>query len=262
MGNKVLYASDMDRTLIFSRRFIDEYPTDASYNPVEYKGIEIISYMADEVKAKLHDIRSNEKVTFVPVTTRSLDEYSRVNLGFTPEYAIVDNGGCILHNGEPMEEWEEYVRSGINYLGMANLLSDVETFLDSVDYKVKIIDNRYLFFKTKDPDKFDEEIKDLVIKYPEWVFTRQVRKCYAIPIHFSKQIALRWLWNKLEKPYIIASGDSELDLPMLTLANKAFIPTHGSLVKDKFVTEGRFIDGGILSPIKTMQAVIDEVNKI
>jgi len=257
----VLYASDMDRTLIFSGRFLEEYPTDASYSVIEQKEGKVISYMSDEVYRKLDKVRRNSNVTFVPVTTRSLEEYNRINLRFTPEYAIVSNGGIILHNGEPIKEWEEYIKKNIDMMEAMELIHDIQDNLSSVNYKIKVIDSCYLFFKTNYPELFDVETQYLIEKYPNWVFTRQNKKCYAIPKHFSKQVALRWLWHKLNEPFIVASGDSELDLPMLTLANRAIIPSHGSLVKDKFVLSGTFADGGITSPLFTMKVVEEEANK-
>ena len=256
----VLYASDLDRTLIFSNKFIQEYPTDAPYTPVETKDGRVISNMADEVHAKLLHIKDNKNVTFVPVTTRSISEYKRINLGFTPEYAIMSNGGTILKDGEVMTEWDAYIKSRMNYMQAIDIINDIEEEMQSVNYKVKMIDNCYLFFKTENPELFDTEVLYLMSKYPDWEFTRQVGKCYAIPKHFSKQIALRWLYNKLDKPYIVASGDSELDLPMLTLANKAIIPTHGNLVKERFVEDGTFADGGITSPLFTMSIVEKEAS--
>lgn len=255
----ILYASDLDRTLIYSGRFLKENPTDVKYTPVEFKEDRIISYMADEVISKLNEIKDNKEVTFVPVTTRSINEYKRINLGFTPEYAIMSNGGTILHNGEKIEEWDSYVRKNINYMEAIDIINDIEEELQSVNYKVKMIDNCYLFFKTEIPELFDTEYIYLMDKYPNWDFVRQRNKCYAIPKHFSKQVALRWLYNKLGRPYIIASGDSELDLPMLTLANKAIIPTHGTLVKEGIVEDGTFADGGITSPLFTISIVEQEL---
>lgn len=259
--SRVLYASDMDRTLIFSDNFIREYPSEKSYTPVEYKDGRVISNMCDEVKDRLHKLKDNKQVTFVPVTTRSIAEYNRVDIGFIPEYAIMANGGKILHNGVEMEEWNDYIKSGFKAEEAMNIIVDIEDELTSVDYKVKVIDGCYLFFKTEHPELFDIEVMYLMNKYPDWEFTRQVKKCYAIPKHFSKQIALRWLWHKLDKPFIVASGDSELDLPMLTLANKAIIPSHGSLVKEKFVEDGTFADGGIASSLATMNIVEEYANK-
>lgn len=257
----ILYASDLDRTLIYSNKFISEHPTDAPYTPVEYKEDKVISNMADEVHERLLRIKDNKDITFVPVTTRSIDEYNRINLGFTPEYAIMSNGGTILKDGKPMEEWAEYIKSKINYMEAIDIINLIEEEMQSVNYKIKMIDNCYLFFKTDNPDLFDAEVLYLMAKFPNWEFTRQVRKCYAIPKHFSKQIALRWLYNKLNRPYLVASGDSELDLPMLAIANRAIIPTHGSLVTDKFVEDGTFADGGITSPLFTMDIVEKEAEE-
>lgn len=256
----VLYASDLDRTLIFSARFLSEYPCDKSYTPVEYKDDKIISYMADEVISKLNYVSSKENVQFVPVTLRGIEEYNRVNLGVKPDYAIVAGGGVILDKyGNSLEEWDKYVSSGFDKFEMLEIIGDIEDSLDSVDYQVKVIDNCYLFFKTKDVELFDTEVEYLDEKYENWLFIRQGNKCYAIPKHISKQSALKWLWNKLNKPYIIASGDSEMDLPMLTLANQAVIPEHGSLIKSGIIIDGRIISGGILSALETMR-MVDEAS--
>ena len=252
---KLIYASDLDRTLIFSERFIKEYPSDTPYSPVEYKGIEIVSYMDDEVKAELIKLAKHPEVEFIPITSRSTEEYNRINLGFKPEYVVLASGGIILHNGEIDLEYAKYVKKYMNYNEALSILADVEDSLDSVNYTVKMIDNTYLFYKTDDPERYDDEVLQLMLKYPEWVFTRQNNKCYAIPKHISKQVALRWLWHKLGQPKIVASGDSELDLPMLSLADAAVIPKHGSLVKDGYVVEGNIVDGGIRSPLKTFEVV-------
>lgn len=250
----ILYASDLDRTLIYSGRFLEEYPTESEIEVIETKDGRIISYMSSDVKHKLASISSKSDVTFVPVTTRSISEYNRVKLGFTPEYAITSNGGTILYNGVPLKEWQDYIDKNINRGQMLDIIMDIEE-LDSVDYDVKCIDNCYLFFKTNNEELFDIEVIELQEKYKDYVFTRQRNKCYAIPKHFSKQIALGWLSNKLNNPFIIASGDSELDLPMLGIAHKALVPSHGSLVKDNFIFEGTIIDGGITSPLNTIQFI-------
>lgn len=265
----VLYASDLDRTLIFSGKFLKEFTTDAEIEPVETKvdnetkKERVISYMSTEVKKRLQEISNNKSIEFVPVTTRSLGEYNRIKLGFTPEYAITSNGGKILYKGEPLAEWDEYIQKNINMMEAMNIIVDIEDEITSVSYNPKVIDNCYIFFKIDAGCEtlYDQEALYLMARYPGWEFTRQRNKGYAIPKAFSKQIALRWLWRKLDKPYIIASGDSELDLPMLTLANRAIIPTHGALVKEKFIERGTFADGGITSPLITMDFVEKEAEQ-
>lgn len=252
---KVIYATDLDRTLIFSKRFLDEYNNnETEYSLVEtFEGKEI-SYISNKVKDKLHELNNNGNVEIVPVTSRSIDEYNRINLPITPEYTILSCGGTILKNGEPIKEYEEYINSNIKRIEMMSLAMDLED-LKSVNRDSKFIDNKYVFTKTDNPEYFDLEIEALNYKYPNFIIVRQKSKVYAIPSCFNKGIALRWLQNYLGINKIVASGDSELDLPMLVIADYAIIPKHGDLIKERFVTDGRIVDAGIDSPMYTMNIV-------
>lgn len=251
----IIYASDLDRTLIFSGRFLEENPSKCEKLVAEAKGERVISYVSKRVRSELKEVSNMDGIYFMPVTTRSLEEYQRVSLGFIPRFAITSNGALILRDGEVDKEWSDFVKSHINMAEMLQLRYDIMDIMNSVDYDVKIIDGSYLFFKTCNEALYDAEEMELAERYKGYVFTRQRNKCYAIPKHFSKAIALRWLWHKLGKPYIIASGDSQLDLPMLALANEAIIPDHGALYKEKYVLDGRIISGGIESPLKNIERV-------
>lgn len=251
---KVLYATDMDRTMVFSHRFIEEYPPVSSYEVAETHNGKIISYISSPVKKRLNKINSKDGLYVVPVTTRSIDEFNRINLGLNPKYAIVSNGGTILKNGEPLEDWEEYIKSNSCMEDLMKCMLDLDE-LDSVDRATKVIDGKYLFNKTNNGVLFDSEVALLAEKYPNLQFTRQRAKIYVIPKSFSKAIALRWLQHKLECDKLVASGDSELDLPMLAIADYAVIPEHGDLISLGFVTEGRIVNGGIDSPLQTFDIV-------
>ncbi len=75
---------------------------------VEYKDSEPLSYMTKDAQQKLIEIRG--KWTFVPVTTRTMEQYKRINLfhnEHVPQYAITSNGGNVLINGEPDLLWRE-----------------------------------------------------------------------------------------------------------------------------------------------------------
>lgn len=253
--DNIIYASDMDRTLIFSNHFIKEHNSESNYVPVEMSGDMFVSNMDIDVRNKLKELNSNPKIKFIPVTTRDVMRYKRVDLGVEPEYAIVSNGGTILHNGEPMEEWAEYIKKKFNYIEALDIISELESELESIEGDVKIVDSCYIMFKTMQHKLYDQEALYFQSKYLNWDFVRQGNKCYVIPKHFSKQIALRWLWNKLGKPYIVASGDGELDLPMLSIANKAVVPEHSSLLKDGYIESCTVAKGGIKSPLYTMKIV-------
>lgn len=256
---KVLYATDMDRTMVFSKRFLEEYPTKSSYEVAEIHDGRIISYISSPVKKRLSKINNSDDTYVVPVTTRSISEFNRINIGLNPKYAIVSNGGTILKNGEPLADWEEYIKANSCLGDLMNCMLDLDE-LESVDRETKVIDGKYLFNKTSNGPLFDVEIAELIEKYPSLQFTRQRMKIYVIPKSFSKAIALRWLQNRLGCEKLVASGDSELDLPMLAIADYAVIPEHGDLIKCGYVTEGRIVSGGIDSPLQTFDIVERVIN--
>lgn len=256
----ILYASDLDRTIIYSKKFIDEYNTGLEAKPVEYKEDKVVSYIDSDVYDELHKIVKNESISFVPVTSRSSEEYHRIDLGFTPEYAIIANGGVILHNGEVLDEWNKYVKSKIKHMEILDMLNLFMMEFSSVN-SVRAVDGCYIFCKTSDPLNFDMEVHELQDMIPKnWHITRQNNKVYVIPDHISKQIALRWLWHKLKQPYIVASGDGLLDLGMLSLANKAIIPSHG-IILEEHVESATVADGGIKSPLFTFNVLKDLVKE-
>lgn len=250
----ILYATDLDRTLIFSQRFIDEYKPESEYSLVEEIDGKEISFMSNKVKSRLKELISKDNVEVVPVTSRSIEEFNRINIGIKFKYAIVANGGIILENGVPMQEYDDIISRDINTIELLQASLDLEDMV-SVRRESKYIDNKYIFTKTTKPEEFDIEAEVLVKRYPSIQFTRQKSKVYAIPKAFNKAVALRWLQLKLGYEKIVASGDSELDLPMLAIANFAVIPEHGDLYKCGYVTNGRIAKAGIDSSIFTIDLV-------
>jgi hydroxymethylpyrimidine pyrophosphatase-like HAD family hydrolase len=259
----VIYASDLDRTIIFSDKFIRENNTKSAYTPVEYKGGKVISNISNAVQAELKLLNSKEtlasSVEFIPVTSRSREEYERIDLGFKPKYAIIDNGGTILVNGQPMLVYDAYIQNMAEHSlqQSASILLDITEHDDILAKEPKLIDNLFLFWKiAEEKEKMGDVLINILNEnYPEWDFTRQRRKVYGVPKCFSKQIALRWLWGQLGKPYLVVSGDGEMDLPMLTLANKALIPSHSDLLSEGFVESANIVNGGIDSPLETIEYV-------
>ena len=260
---KVIYATDMDRTLIFSNKFLDEYKPSCEYDVAEEKDNRQISYIAKTVKSKFRELNSNKKVIVVPVSTRSIEEFNRINVGVKTRFAIVDNGGTILEYGKPLEEWEKYISDNTNKVEMLSIGFDLEDF-ESIGRPSKLIDNKYVFNKIREghEKEFDNEVASLIAKYSSnFNIVRQKNKVYAIPKCFTKAVALRWLQNRLKAEKIVASGDSELDLPMLAIADCAVVPEHGDLVKCGYVTGGRIANSGIESALYTME-IVDNLVKV
>lgn len=258
---KLIYATDLDRTLIFSKRFISENKSNTDKTVVERReNGDVISYMSNDVMVQLKEIDNNDSLTIVPVTTRSIKEYNRIELPIVPKYAILDTGGTILENGEPIKEYEEYIQKNTDMMEMLQCALDINE-MNSINRDCKLIDNKYIFNKTMNPELFDKEAELIAHEYSSLEFTRHGNKVYVIPKCFNKAIALRWLYHYIKADVIVASGDSELDLPMLAIANYATIPNHGVLIKEGYVTHGRIIEGGIDSPLETIKLIKDLVSK-
>ena len=95
-----MFNVDMDNTLIYSYKHdIGEEKHCAEI----YKGREI-SFMTNKTGKLLKELA--QKVLIVPTTTRTREQYERIDLGLgTIPYALVCNGGVLIKDGVEVEEW-------------------------------------------------------------------------------------------------------------------------------------------------------------
>ena len=120
-----ILCADMDNTIIYSyKRNIGEN----KLNVELYNGREI-SFISE----KTHDLlkKVSEKMTIIPTSTRTEEQYKRIDLdiGIVP-YALVCNGGVLLVNGKrdrekadfqlglylyDIQELREYQQQDMNY---------------------------------------------------------------------------------------------------------------------------------------------------
>ena len=160
----MIFASDLDRTLIYSNRFLNEESLTVPIRNVEvYNGREI-SYMTEKAIALLREIA--DEMMFIPVTTRTVEQYQRIALfrdEIRPTYAITCNGGVVLNDGKIDEHWQDYVRAKIN--GSAASVEDVKrkieetadpTWLESIN----VVDRFFVYLITISPLS-PEQVKSL-----------------------------------------------------------------------------------------------------
>lgn len=250
----MIYASDLDRTLIYSQSFLDIHPANIEVVLVDKSKVD--SYMAKCVAEQLEDLTSNTVVRFIPVTARSIAEYKRINFPFKqPEYAITTCGGKILHNGEPMQEWEAEIAKSIDSDELEEVVNQLDK-LSSTNYKSKAIDGVYAFSKSSDLQQTKIEIAELNKTYPHFKFSLDKHKVYAIPKCVGKDIALTWIKHYLNEDKVAASGDSTFDVPMLIIADIAIVPSH-RYIKDQELKNMEFIEvsGEIVSPLHTIEFI-------
>ena len=105
-----LVASDLDRTLIYSRAARELGADDAPALCVEVYDGEQISFMSAAAARAFAALTA--RVAVVPVTTRVIEQYRRVQLPGGPStYAVVANGGQLLVDGRPDRDWERAGRA-------------------------------------------------------------------------------------------------------------------------------------------------------
>lgn len=203
---KILFACDLDNTLIHSykHRRADDICVEI------YDGREqsFISPKALDLIKKI-----SARIFFVPVTTRSIEQYRRIFWAenFCPRFAVVANGAFFLDG----DNRENFLREVV-----APYEEELKLQLAAADEKIfsiaRIVDESFLFLKCR--ENFDAEIffdTSLTVQ-------RTGKKIYLFPPLLNKGEALRLLTKKFSPEKIFAAGDSEIDLPMLELADVAF----------------------------------------
>lgn len=235
----MIYATDLDRTLIYSKRFLECHPPKGEMILVDKSKVD--SYISKAVLIRLMEM--SKAVRVIPVTTRSVEEYERIKIpGFTPEFAITTCGGVILHKGKKMKYWERYMESEIDKAGIERVVEEFKAF---GEYKPKVIDGRYIFTKVEDRESAKIKIGELRKRVAGYKFLLDKHKVYGIPDVVSKVNALKFIKEFLGEPYVLATGDGELDIPMLEWADVAVIPEHKYWESKTKVIKGSITVGGL-----------------
>lgn len=215
----LVFHSDLDNTLIYSCKH--DIGTDKICVEV-YQGREI-SYMTEKSRHLLKKIY--DRVVFVPTTTRTIEQYSRIDLGIgTPEYALVCNGGVLLvHGAEDMAWYEESRRL------VADCRSELETAEKilktdtNVNFEIRNIRELFLFTRSKNPGSTVKVLQQHLDLSLVDVFCNGV-KVYVVPKKLSKGTAVNRFRRLTQASQVISAGDSEFDISMLEEADLGFAP--------------------------------------
>lgn len=217
---KVLCA-DLDNTLIYS------YKHDIG---IEKRNVEIyqgreISFITEKTYGLLKKIR--EEFLVIPTTTRTKEQYDRIDLGVGRfPYALVCNGGILLRNGVRDEDW---YRESLRRIGeSAGELERAIRFLERDvrrKFEIRLVEKLFVFTKCSSPDITVRELAARLDPRCVDVF-HNGEKVYVVPVGLSKGIALERIRPYVGAEKIYAAGDSEFDASMLERADAAFAP-HG-----------------------------------
>lgn len=200
----LVWFTDIDDTLIHSKRKIKDT---SDYIVVEELNKKPQSFMS---KYNFNTfLRINEEIPVIPVTTRSHNQYKRLDFLSEQGFAIIDNGATILVDGKPDKKWANYI----------NLSYEKEDLLElekklTKDHHIKIrnYDGFYLVIN-KNKNLPALEFSGYTTYYTE-------RKIYIVPNKINKESAVKYLIENYFKEYsIVTSGDSSMDTEFVKLGN-------------------------------------------
>lgn len=204
---KILFACDLDGTLIHSHK----KRRDGDICVEIYDGHEqsfILSRELDLLK------KIAAQIIFVPVTTRSIAQYRRIfwTNDFKPQYAVTTNGAIFL-DGEQKIFFREIIAPYAEELEFQQ-----KKYADNPNFTIcRIVDESFLFLRCKD----DLNAEDFIFE-TNLIVQHTGKKIYLFPPELNKGNAVRFLAEKFKPSKIICAGDSDIDLPMLELADVAF----------------------------------------
>ena len=214
-----LFCTDLDNTLIYS------YKHDIGLDKINveiYEGREV-SFMTRKSYELLKAV--NEKYQIIPVTTRTIQQYERIDLGLGQiEYALTCNGGILLKNGISDEKWYEeslqIVSESQEQIDMALSLLDTEK---QRTFELRYIENLFVYTKCDSPEDVVNRLKSQLDCTRVDVFNNGV-KVYVVPKSLNKGSGISRLRKLLNPEYVVAAGDSEFDVSLVSMADMGFVP--------------------------------------
>lgn len=217
----IVFHTDLDNTIIYS------YKHDIGLDKINvewYQGRQI-SFVTSKTMELLNEIK--EKVLMVPTSTRTIEQYERIDLaqGVFP-YALVCNGGVLLRNGIKDEKWYqeslELVKESEESIMLGLKLLEQEP---RRTFELRYIENLFLFTKCDSPEAVVEDLRQKLDLSLVEVFNNGT-KVYVLPKALNKGNAVKRFKQIVSSDYIVAAGDSEFDIPMLKEADLPLAPFH------------------------------------
>lgn len=215
---KILFASDLDNTLLYSYKHkkIDDICVEIN------KGKEQ-GFMTKETICLLRKVK--QCLCFVPVTTRSIEQYRRIQWpeGCEPEYAVTTNGAVLLHQGEIDRCWQKARQQELQ--GWQGELRRQYTLQsrDTRFIRCRLVDDAYLFTYCE-PGVSLEDCLPSCRENTSLQVQGSGKKIYFFPPGLNKGMALQKLQERFTIGKTYAAGDSSIDLSMLLRADEAFLP--------------------------------------
>lgn len=214
-----IFHVDLDNTLIYSYK----HEIGENKRSVEvYQGREI-SYITERTYQLLLELK--KYVCIVPTTTRTVEQYSRIELGIgNLKYALVCNGGLLLIDGQADQTWYEQSLSLVEESReeLERAIRCLEQEQNRI-FEIRLLEKLFVFTKCRSAQ---ETVRRLQVQlHPRFtdVF-HNGEKVYVVPKKLNKGMAVARFRDYLGSEKVYAAGDSAFDIPMLEQAELAMAP--------------------------------------
>lgn len=231
----ILFASDLDRTLIYSKRALADfgYTDYSSLTSVERKDNEEVAFMTQRAKELLTVLAKH--CLFVPVTTRTYEQFNRIYM-FSSDvpltYAVTSNGANIFYKGKKVPEWQEMVKSRLKKecLPIDKMIREVQEL--NITGTLKIAEGLFFYYILEKGISSESvsKVKRFASQHG-WKVSIQGRKLYFVPQPVCKGEAIKFIRERHQIQTLIGAGDSILDYDFLKLCDVSYVPSHGELGK-------------------------------
>lgn len=236
---------DLDRTIIYSPRAL-LLPHSDHENP-RLLGVETLhgtpqSFVTERAGGLLRELAA--ACVLVPTTTRTPKQLHRVDLpgvGRAPRYAIASNGGHLLVDGHPDEDWNEQVRRSLDGCAtVEEVRHHVQRRRGDFVEKLRVASDLFVYCVVDRAELPSGWVAELTHWCAErgWGVSVQGRKVYAVPRPLTKSSAAREVMRRTGADHLVAAGDSLLDAELLATADRAVRPTQGELADEDWTTPG------------------------
>ena len=237
----MIFASDLDQTLIYSENFLNKYYSHPEHVKkellftIEYYQSKPLSYIHNHVIVSLRKI--DNAGLFLPVTTRTIEQYKRIDFdqyGINPEFAVTTNGAKILRNGKVLKEWSVQVEEKLNKIQKSTV--EIQKMASQilpkeVIKKERIAEDIFAYYVLYRENLEFQTVEDLTREAAPlgWEVSLQGTKIYLIPDVISKWDAVSYVCTMTKQKEVLGAGDSLLDLSLLNKADISIIPRHGEI---------------------------------
>lgn len=215
-----VFISDLDNTIIYS------YKEDIGKNKilVEKRLEKELSFMSEYSHSKLEVLSKN--YNFIPLTTRSLEQYRRINFFGEKKIkiALVANGGILLENDKIVDKWyEESLSLARKSLEELKKAKEILSQREEIYFEIRFVDELFIFTKSNNiVITLEVLMKNLNLSLVD--ISNHGEKIYIFPKSINKGKSLERLRKYYNFNVIVVAGDSEMDIPMLERGDISIFP--------------------------------------